>query len=68
MQADDGNDASPPSTPIAESGSQRCVACGLDIKGLAASPLTFPGGLVCHVRSKQLVLGNVMSLLTGSRW
>jgi len=26
MQADDGNDASPPSSPIAESGSQRCVA------------------------------------------
>ena len=38
---------------------------GLDITGLAASPLTFPGGLACHGRSNQLVGGNVMSLLTG---
>jgi len=38
---------------------------GLDITGLTASPLTFPGGLACHGRSKQLVRGNVMSLLTG---
>jgi len=37
---------------------------GLDIMGLAASPLTFPGGLACHGRSNQLVGGNVMSLLT----
>jgi len=38
---------------------------GLDITGLAASPLTFPGGLACHGRSNQLVGENVMSLLTG---
>jgi len=37
----------------------------LDITGLAASPLIFPGGLACHGRSNQLVGGNVMSLLTG---
>jgi len=37
----------------------------LDITGLAASPLTFPGGLACHARSNQLVGGNVMSRLTG---
>jgi len=63
MQADDGNDASPPSSPGAESGSHRCVQ--LDITGLAASHLTFPGGLACHGRSNQLVGGNVISLLTG---
>ena len=34
MQADDGNDASPPSSPGAESGSHRCVQ--FDITGLAA--------------------------------
>jgi len=34
---------------------------GLDIKGLVASPLTFPGGLAaCHLLGE-----NVMSLLTG---
>ena len=42
---------------------------GLDITGLAASPLTFPDGLACHGRSSQLVKGNagvnVVSLLTG---
>jgi len=37
----------------------------LDITGLAASPLTFPGGFACHGRINQLVWGNVMCLLTG---
>jgi len=63
MQADDGNDASLPSSQTSASGSQRCVACaGL---GWAASLLTFADRLVCHGRSNQLVGGNVMSLLTG---
>jgi len=38
---------------------------GLDITGLAALPLTFPGGLAYHGKSNHLVGGNVMSLLTG---
>jgi len=62
MQADDGNDASPPSSPTAAEG--RSLP-GLDITGLASSRLTFSGGLACHGRSNQLVGGNVMSLLTG---
>jgi len=41
-----------------------CSLSGLDITGLPALPLTFPGGLVHHGRSNQLVGGNVMSLLT----
>jgi len=45
--------------------SEVCSLPDLDITGLAASPLTFPGGLACHGRSNQLVGGNVMSQLTG---
>jgi len=38
---------------------------GLDIMGLAASPLTFSGGLAYHVRRNQLLGENVMS---AHRW
>ena len=65
MQADDGNDASPPITNSGIGSSEVRSLPGLDITGLAASPVTFPGGLACHGRSNQLVGENVMSLLTG---
>jgi len=64
MQADDGNDASPPITNSGIGSSEVRSLPGLDITGLAASPLTFPGGLACHGRSNQLMGENVMSLLT----
>jgi len=39
--------------------------CGVDITRWAASLLTFAGGLAYHGRSNQLVVGNVLSLLSG---
>jgi len=70
MQADDsdGNDSSPPSSPTAESGSQRCVACPVLISRdwpRRLWPTCVSGGLACHGRSNHLVGGNIMSLLTG---
>ena len=66
MQADYGNDAS--IAELTDFGiriSEVRSLPGLDVTGLAASPLTFPGGLACHERSNQLLGGNLMSLLTG---
>ena len=37
--------------------SEVCSLSGLDMPGLAASTLTFPGGLACHSRNNQLVGG-----------
>jgi len=51
MQADDGEEAPPPSSPTAPSGSKRCAAC--------------PVGLASHGSSSEHVGGNEMSLLTG---
>jgi len=45
--------------------SEVCSLSGLDMPGLAASTLTFPGGLACHSRNNQLVGGHAMCLLTG---
>ena len=66
MQADDGEEASSPSSLTSASGSERCVACaGVDTTGLAASLPTLPVGLACHRRSSKHVGANEMSLLTG---
>jgi len=47
MQADDGNDAPPPSSPTAESGSQRCGARGKR-RGFS------PGAAACHSHSARV--------------
>jgi len=66
MQADDGEEASPPNSPTAVLGSQSCAAC------VGLIPRDWPRrfehcrwGLACHGRSSKHVGENEMSLLTG---
>mmetsp|Transcript_53640 Transcript_53640/g.86842 ORF Transcript_53640/g.86842 Transcript_53640/m.86842 type:complete len:85 (-) Transcript_53640:148-402(-) len=64
MQADDGEEASPPNSPTAVLGSQSCAAC------VGLIPRDWPRrfehcrwGLACHGRSSKHVGENEMSLL-----